>query len=699
VLKGRAAAMVDPVGRRLAAILAADVVGYSRLMEADEGGTHARLKSVREALIDPSVARHQGRIVKLIGDGALVEFSSVVQAVQCAIAIQRAMAEQNAALAEDQRIVFRIGVNLGDVIVEADDIYGGGVNVAARLEGLAEPGSILISGTAYDQVEGRLDCGFAFAGEQQVKNIERPVRTYRVLLDGEARRPARPPTTAARVTRLWWAGGTVAVVLLIGLASWLQPWKGADENVAEVPTADDLDPKRIAVLPFVNMSADAENEYFADGITEELITELSRIGELSVIARTSVMKFKGTEQSIAEIGRELNVGTVLEGSVRKAGDQVRISAQLIDVASEAHLWADDYDRSLEAIFAIQSDVAEQVAEALKIALTKQVQKSIQKPGTTNVDAYQLYLEALDANARGDVPESVEMLREAVSLDPSYAAAWAALAEFTNSLFWYVDIPAIEAYRQAMDAAERALALDDSLARAHLALARAKLFGDFDWDAAERGFERAIALNPSFAKAHQIYAHYFLLAVKGRNDDALVEIERALELDPLWRESWESLGWIHYHRKEFDQARVAFRRKQKMVPDDPWPRIGIGQSFVFEGRYGEGIAEIQKAVESAPDYHFLLGYLAWANGMAGRDEEAEDAVSRLKEAAETGDISPMAFAWAYTGMGDIDNAVAALEQAYEARDFAIIFIRVPEFYEVLSGDRRYRALLERMGLES
>jgi adenylate cyclase len=698
VLNGRGAAMDDPVERKLAAILAADVVGYSRLMEADEGGTHARLKSLREKLIDPTVACHQGRIIKLTGDGALVEFSSVVQAVQCAIAIQRAMVEQNAALPEDQRIVFRIGVNLGDVIVEGDDIYGGGVNVAARLEGLAEPGGVLISGAAYDQVEGRLDCGLEFAGEQQVKNIERPVRTYRALLDSEAR-PPRPSTIAARAPRIWWAGGTAAVVVLIGLASWLQPWTSADETVAEAPTYDGLDRKRIAVLPFVNMSADAENEYFADGITEELITELSRIAELSVIARTSVMKFKGTEQSIAEIGRELNVGTVLEGSVRKAGDQVRISAQLIDVASEAHLWADDYDRSLEAIFAIQSDVAEQVAESLKIALTKQVQQSIQTPGTTNVNAYQLYLEALDANARGDVPESVEMLREAVSLDPSYAAAWAALAEFTNSLFWYVDIPAIEAYRQATHAAERALALDDSLARAHLALARAKLFGDFDWNAAERGFERAIALSPSFAKAHQIYAHYFLLAVKGRNDDALVEIKRALELDPLWRESWESLGWIHYHRKEFDQARVAFRRKRKMVPDDPWPRIGIGQSLVFEGRYDEGIAEIQKAVELAPDYHFLLGYLAWANGMAGRDEEAKDAVSRLKEAAETDDISPMAFAWAYTGMGEIDNAVAALEQAYEVRDFAIIFIRVPEFYDVLSGDHRYRALLERMGLET
>jgi adenylate cyclase len=695
VLNRRGAALVDPVERKLAAILAADVVGYSRLMEADEGGTHARLKSLREKLIVPTVAAHQGRIIKLTGDGALVEFLSVVQAVQCAIAIQRAMVEQNAALAEDQRIVFRIGVNLGDVIVEEDDIYGGGVNVAARLEGLAEPGGVLISGTAYDQVEGRLDCSLGFAGEQQVKNMERPVRTYRVLLDGEAQ-PPRPPTTAARAPRLWWAGGIVAVVVLIGLAGWLQPWTSADE---EAPTADGLDRKRIAVLPFVNMSADAENEYFADGITEELITELSRIGELSVIARTSVMKFKGTEQSIAEIGHELNVGTVLEGSVRKAGDQVRISAQLIDVASEAHLWADDYDRSLEAIFAIQSDVAEQVAEALKIALTKQIQQSIQTPGTTDVNAYQLYLEALDANARGDVPGSVEMLREAVSLDPSYAAAWAALAEFTNSLFWYVDIPASEAYGQAMHAAERALALDDSLARAHLALARAKLFGDFDWNAAERGFERAIALSPSFAEAHQIYAHYFLLAVKGRNDDALVEIRRALELDPLWRESWESLGWIHYHRKEFDQARVAFRRKQEMVPDDPWPRIGIGQSFVFEGRYDEGIAEIQKAVDLASDYHFLLGYLAWANGMAGRDEEAREAVSRLKEAAETEDISPMAFAWAYTGMGDIDNAVHALEQAYEARDFAIIFIRVPEFYDVLSGDQRYRALLERMGLET
>jgi tetratricopeptide (TPR) repeat protein len=255
------------------------------------------------------------------------------------------------------------------------------------------------------------------------------------------------------------------------------------------------------------------------------------------------MKFKGTDKSIAEIGRELNVGTVLEGSVRKAGDQVRITAQLIDVGSESHLWGEDYDRGLESIFAIQSEVAEHVAEALKIALTEQVQQRIQRPGTDNVDAYQLYLAALDAYQRGDHPESTRLLDQAVSLDPDYAAAWAALADFTNDAFFYVDISPEEAYRQATEAAERALALDDSLARAHLALAQAKMWGDFDWDAAEHGFKRAIANSPSFATAHQIYAHYFLLAAKGRDDDALAEIQLALELDPLWAESWASLGWI------------------------------------------------------------------------------------------------------------------------------------------------------------
>jgi adenylate cyclase len=685
--------------RRLAAILAADVVGYSRLMAVDEAGTHARLKALRKDFIEPRIAKHHGRVAKLMGDGALVEFGSVVDAVECAAALQNGVAERQAALPEQERIAFRIGINIGDVIIEGDDIYGDGVNVAARLEQLAGPGGICVARNVYNQVKNKVAFGFEPMGEHRVKNIPEPVVVYRLVAD-----PGLVAKTLGRkragIQRWWWGGGAIAAVVLaaIATAGWPRLWEQVIERVEEsTPEASALDTSRIAVLPFVNMSADAENEYFSDGITEELITQLSKIGQLSVIARTSVMKYKSADKSIIEIGRELNVGTILEGSVRKQGDQVRVTAQLIDVASEAHLWAENYDRELAGIFAVQSDIAEEVADSLKITLTEQDQRKIERAGTSNVEAYELYLRALHAHDQGHVPADVEMLQKAIALDPVYAEAYAALSDFYNALIWYTDISPVEAHRQARKYAERALALDDTLARARLALAVAAMY-QFDWETADREFQRAIALNPSFARAHQLYGHFFLVAVMRRDDDAWAAITRALELDPLSAQIWESAGWVRHHRQEPDLAIPYFRRKQEMAPDDPWAYIGVGQNLIFKGDHEAGIAELQRAIEVSPNYEFLLAYLAWGYGMTDQLDAAEDVVARLKAAAETEDISPMAFAWAYTGMGYKGQAVDSLERAYEARDGSVIMLRVPEFYNVLSSEPRYHALLKKMGLE-
>jgi serine/threonine-protein kinase len=262
-----------------------------------------------------------------------------------------------------------------------------------------------------------------------------------------------------------------------------------------------------------------------------------------------------------------------------------------------------------------------------------------------------------------------------------------------------DISPGEAHRQAREYAEKALTIDDTLARAHVALADARMYGDLDWKGAEFEYQRAIEINPSLARAHQQYGHYFLLAAMRRDDEALAEVSRAVELDPLSLDSLLSRGWVHYHRREYDQAIDWFRQAQELAPNDPWGHIGIGQSLIFKGRHEEGIAELKRALEAAPGHDFLLCYLAWAYGRAGRLEEAEDIVARLKEAAETKEISPMAFAWAYTGMGDKAQAMDWLEKAYAGRDGAIIFVRVPEFYDVLDDDPRYHALLRKMGLET
>ncbi len=486
------------------AILAADVVGYSQLMEADEEGTYARLRAHRVELADPTVARHNGRIVKLMGDGALVEFPSVVEAVQCAIELQRGMVARNDGVPDDQRIVFRMGVNLGDVIIEDGDIYGGGVNVAARLEGLADPGGILISGTAYDQVAGRLDCDLEFVGEQQVKNIERPVRVYRVLLDGIAADGSQlPPPSRARWR--WSPAAAAGIVLLIalGVIGWWRPWQGTDSAIEQVTSpAAAPDPRRIVVLPFANMSPDAENAYFADGITEELTTRIAQIGDLAVIARTSAMQLQ--EKNVAEIGRALNVGTILEGSVRKAGNQVRITAQLIDVQSQTHLWAEHYDRDLADVFAIQSAVAQQVARSLQITLLADERRRITARSTSDIEAYKLYLKAKHVwDQASDPVQALDLLNRAVERDPDFAVAHAEIADLSLSLLGYTNVSSEEANAQARKHVEIALALDDGLAEAHFAMARLKMMEDWDWDGAAASLERALEINPNLTRARML----------------------------------------------------------------------------------------------------------------------------------------------------------------------------------------------------
>ena len=566
----------ESVERRLTAVLAADVVSYSRLMEADEEGTHARLRSLREELIAPMVAAHRGRIVKLTGDGVLVEFPSVVQAVTCAVEIQRGMAARNADIPEDERIVFRTGVNLGDVIIEDEDIYGGGVNVAARLEGLADPGGILISGTAYDQVEGRVECGFEFAGEKEVKNIERPVRAYRVLLGsaGSGTAVARRP---ARTSQWRWASAGLATVILVAIAivGWPRPWEHDDEVAPEVTV---LDTHRIAVLPFANISSNGGDEYFAEGMTEELISQLSKIGELGIIARTSVLKYKDTNKGIVEIGRELNVGTILEGSVRKAGDQVRITTQLIDVASEAHLWAENYDRDLDSIFAVQGDIARQVAEALRITLLPETAVAVGTPGTENSEAYDAYLQGLyfwNQRTADASRKAKSYFEKAIALDPNFATAYAKLSDnYYRYASEAYDMPPDEVAALARQTAEKAIELSPNLAEGHSALAGVKLYFDWDWHGAEAELRKAIELNPSYSRAHKLLGHQLFSGALRRHEEGISEMQLAVKLDPWSPSNQSGLGWAYYHAERFDEALAQFRKTSEMFPEQIWTGVGV-----------------------------------------------------------------------------------------------------------------------------
>jgi TolB-like protein/class 3 adenylate cyclase len=387
---GSTALAAERVERRLAAILAADVAGYSRLMGADEEGTLARLKALRRELADPKIKEHRGRIVKTTGDGLLIEFASVVDAVRCAVEVQREMAERNADVSPDRRIEFRMGINLGDIMKDGRDIYGDGVNVAARLEALAEPGGICVSRVVRDQVRDKVDFSFEDMGEQQVKNIARPVRAHRIVLADE---PSVPPVNPPDPT----------TALLLPL-----PQKPS-----------------IAVLPFENMSGDREQEYFADGVVEDIITALSRLAWLFVIARNSSFTYKGKTVDMKQVGRELGVRYLLEGSVRKAGSRVRITGQLIDTTTGAHVWADRIDGELEDIFELQDQVTSEVVGAIEPKLRlSEIARAARKP-TDSLDAYDLFLRALAEGHKMTLDgnrQAIRLLQRALAIDPSYAPA-------------------------------------------------------------------------------------------------------------------------------------------------------------------------------------------------------------------------------------------------------------------------------------
>jgi adenylate cyclase len=556
--------------RRLAAVLAADVAGYSRLMGGDEEGTHERLKAHLGELVNPKITEHRGRIVKNTGDGMLAEFASVVDAVRCGVEVQQGMAERNAAIPLDNRIDFRIGVNLGDVIVEEHDIFGDGVNVAARLEGLAEPGGICISEDAYRQVRGKVNAEFSDIGEQNLKNITPPLRVYRV------------------------SSGSTA--------------EAATTMAAALPLPDK---PSIAVLPFQNMSDDPEQEYFADGMVEEIITALSRIRWLFVIDRNSTFTYKGRAVDVKQVGRELGVRYVLEGSVRKAGLRVRITTQLIDAISGAHLWADHVDGSLEEVFELQDKVALCVAGVIEPALqAAEIARSTARP-TSDLTAYDFYLRAFPIlfSAARRIPEALRLLKEAIERDPHYgpALAWAAFCHYRLCLDGRSDDPAADC-RKGVDLARKALQVgnDDpeTLANAALALA---YFGE-DIGAMIALVDRALFLNPSFARGWHISGTLRLWA--GQPDLAIEHIETSLRLSPRARigMSFSLLGAAYLVSRRFEEAVPKLLLAIQEDPNYPPPYRSLAACYAQMGRLDEARKVVTKlhAITSvvAPDIDYV-----------------------------------------------------------------------------------------------
>jgi adenylate cyclase len=538
--------------RRLAAILAADVVNYSRLMERDEAGTLAALKTRRKDVLEPLVARHQGRIFKLTGDGALVEFGSAVNAVQCAVELQRAMAAANGDLAEDQRIVLRIGVNLGDIMVEGSDLYGDGVNIAARLEGIAEPGGVLISGTAFDYVRNKVDSQFEDLGTKSLKNIDTPVRVYRV-----AGTPRQPVASRKAIT----------------------------------------DKPSIAVLPFVNMSGDPEQAYFSDGVTEDIITELSRFRSLFVIARNSSFAFRSEPIDIAEVARRLGVQYVVEGSVRRAGNRIRITAQLIEAANATHLWAERYDRELEDIFAVQDEVVRTVVATVAGRVEVAGAETAKRKLPENLVAYdyvlrgieQLYLEGEEHNA-----EAHRLFQKAVETDPQYAVGHAYVA-LGIWLQWITNRIPGELDR-ALNSARQALALDANDSRCHRVLS--SIYTHLRrYDLAELHSERSLALNPNDAMVAVYRAG--LLRWLGRGEESVEWIRKAMRLNPYhpsWY--WNSLAHDLHSAGFYAEALDAYGR----ISERPsYYHAYIAACHAELGEMEKARAHAKLALEARPDF--------------------------------------------------------------------------------------------------
>jgi adenylate cyclase len=593
--------MDDPtVHRRLAAILAADVVTYSRLMGLDEAGTHAAWKSHRGELINAKIAEYEGRIVKLIGDGFLAEFPSVVNAVACAATVQRGMRERNAGVPQNRRMELRIGINLGDVIVEADDIYGDGVNVAARLESIAKPGGIVVSGGVRDNVGNRLDLRFEDMGEQTLKNIDGPVRAFSVLLD-------------------------------------FSPQVRTNSLDTGSPEPREIEMPSIAVLPFNNMSGDPEQDYFSDGITEDLITDLSKISGLFVVARHTSFIYKGKPAKVQQVSQDLRVSFILEGSVRKAGSRVRVTAQLVDGRNGGHLWADRYDRDLTDIFAIQDEITHAIVDQLKVKLLPEEKKVIGRAPTENVEAYAYYLRGrqfLHRHSKSYYVLAKRMFAKAIELDPLYARAYAGVADCDSFLFLHYN--ADVSIDGILATSAKALDLEAGLAEAHASRGLALSLRE-QYPEAMTEFDQAIALDSNSFEAHYFYARACF--AQGKLEEAAKLFQRAADIKPddyqallVLTGIQRSLGREQDMKRAAQEGVARAERELTLHPGNPRPAYLGAVGLAVLGELDRAKEWAERALVIDPDDGLAKYNVACFCSIVGEHERAIDLLLELLRCA-------------------------------------------------------------------
>ncbi len=639
--------------RRLAAIMFTDMVDYTTMSEKNEALALTLLEDQRQ-LLRPVFARHGGREVKTIGDGFLVEFASALEAVRCALEIQQLMYRRNQSVPSERKILLRVAVHLGDVEHRDGDVYGDAVNIASRIQSLADPGGICITQQVFDHIRNNEEFRAIALGQNQLKNVQTPTEVYRLL----------PPTEGTKLTK-----------------------------------SDALEPRRIAALPLAILSSDQQDEYFADGLTEEIINTLSSIPGLRVIARTSVMKYKQVNKSVSEIGRELKVGTILEGSVRKSGGRLRITIQLIDVGSEAPIWAQKYDRELEDAFKIQTDIAERVAEALKVQLLRENRTLIEQKAPEDIGAYVLYLRGRyywSKRNKEDLEKAIAYFGEAIEKDPNYALAHAGMADCYTVMGRHLYLPAKEAFSKARDYANRALELNDNLAEAHTSLAAVLINYDWDWNAAEDQFKRAIQLNPNYATAH--YWHSVLLQTTGRLQESVTAAEKAQVLDPLSPVIGIGVVQAYFFSEQYDKAIDECHKYLEMNPNFVVAYDYLVHLKVQNGLFEEAAEAARRLVDTSERKAEAMAHLAYVYAASGKTGEAKKLFEASIADSKLGYSNPTIFITVYSILGDQDNAFLWAEEALESGKIAFPSLRFSPDLKRFRTDSRYNSLLAKARLQ-
>jgi adenylate cyclase len=638
--------------RRLSAIMFTDLVGFTKLAQAKEDRALALLEEHRR-LLRPVFAGYGGKEVKTIGDGFLVEFVSALDAVRSAVAMQQVLHDRNLTAAPEDAIHLRIGLHVGDVVHSGDDVYGDAVNVASRIEPLAEPGGVCLSDRVFHDVRNKIDCPMASLGKRELKNVESPVEVYRLLL----------------------------------------PWVKDSPQSALL-----LEKRRIVVLPLVNMGGDPADEYFADGLTEELISAISAIRNLRVISRTSAMKYKETQKGIPEIARELSVGTVVEGSVRKAGDKVRISVQLIDATADVHLWAEQYDRELKDVFAIQADIARHAAESLQVSLlTLESQRSVTR-APVDSEVHALYLKGrFSANKRTEegLHRGIAYFQQALELDPAYALAYAGLAESYLPLSVYCHLAPKDAMPKAKAAAQKALEIDPALAEARTVLAVVNSFYEWNWRGGLKELRVIVDANPNYPRARQVLSE--CLTAFGRFTEARTEVKQALDLDPLSLPINTGAAWILYFSRQYDAA-IRECNTALEIDSHYFPaRMFKGLACAQRGLFSESLNELEEARALSHSNSYVLGALGEAYALAGKRAEAEVVLRELAEMRSRRYVSQVPVAAIFIGLGDPNRAWDCLHQALEDRCPLLRFLAHEPAFDGLRADSRFQEILDRLGL--